>query len=306
MGESVVIDASFAEPRHRRMAEDLAGRVADLTAFHCLAPEQVVRRRLLARESRPDRWSDAGADIGSTLAEGIPALADGRSAGHERRSRLDTTVGNCHPCILFRESPSCPDAHATIGRAWHSETEGEIVINRPMDAPPLATDSSRHDPGHNAHVGGAVEDLGNPSRAATTAPGRRHMHNAVIRRAAPPGIAAAGTSAATRADNVVKLRCLRLDCERRPAGGDRWRPTRTLEQPWRTRRGRRAADLCAPVVVSGAACSGTGNLIAMVVRWTPDPVLRLQLIATAASQRRARSRPSIGKMPHRGIAGHAF
>jgi uncharacterized protein len=61
MGESVVLDASFANARYRRMAEDLAGRVfADHTAFRCDAPEAVVRERLQVRISRPDRWSDAG------------------------------------------------------------------------------------------------------------------------------------------------------------------------------------------------------------------------------------------------------
>jgi diacylglycerol O-acyltransferase / wax synthase len=53
-----------------------------------------------------------------------------------------------------------------------------------------------------------------------------------------------------------------------------------------------------------------GNLIAqMVVPLpidVPDPILRLQLIAKETAQRKAKSRPSLGIMPHRGIAGRAF
>jgi hypothetical protein len=37
-----------------------------------------------------------------------------------------------------------------------------------------------------------------------------------------------------------------------------------------------------------------------------DPVLRLRLIARETAQRKARSRPSLGIVPHRGIAGRAF
>ena len=37
-----------------------------------------------------------------------------------------------------------------------------------------------------------------------------------------------------------------------------------------------------------------------------DPVLRLRLIAKETVQRKARSRPSLGVVPHRGIAGRAF
>jgi diacylglycerol O-acyltransferase / wax synthase len=54
-----------------------------------------------------------------------------------------------------------------------------------------------------------------------------------------------------------------------------------------------------------------GNLIGqMVVPLLPigvsDPVLRLRLIAKETVQRKARSRPSLGVVPHRGIAGRAF
>jgi diacylglycerol O-acyltransferase / wax synthase len=53
-----------------------------------------------------------------------------------------------------------------------------------------------------------------------------------------------------------------------------------------------------------------GNLIAQMVIslpiGVPDPGLRLQLIAKETAQRKAKSRPSLGMVPHRGIAGRAF
>jgi diacylglycerol O-acyltransferase / wax synthase len=53
-----------------------------------------------------------------------------------------------------------------------------------------------------------------------------------------------------------------------------------------------------------------GNLIAQMVVPLPigvlDPGLRLQLIAKETAQRKAKSRPSLGMVPHRGIAGRAF
>jgi diacylglycerol O-acyltransferase / wax synthase len=53
-----------------------------------------------------------------------------------------------------------------------------------------------------------------------------------------------------------------------------------------------------------------GNLIAQMVIplpiGVPDPCLRLQLIAKETAQRKAKSRPSLGIVPHRGIAGRAF
>ena len=53
-----------------------------------------------------------------------------------------------------------------------------------------------------------------------------------------------------------------------------------------------------------------GNLIGQMVVPLPvgvsDPVLRLRLIANETVRRKARSRPSLGVVPHRGIAGRAF
>ena len=53
-----------------------------------------------------------------------------------------------------------------------------------------------------------------------------------------------------------------------------------------------------------------GNLIGQMVVplriGISDPVLRLRLIAKETAERKARSRPSLGVVPHRGIAGRAF
>jgi diacylglycerol O-acyltransferase / wax synthase len=53
-----------------------------------------------------------------------------------------------------------------------------------------------------------------------------------------------------------------------------------------------------------------GNLIGQMVVplriGISDPVLRLRLIAKETAERKARSRPSLGVVPHRGLAGRAF
>jgi diacylglycerol O-acyltransferase / wax synthase len=60
----------------------------------------------------------------------------------------------------------------------------------------------------------------------------------------------------------------------------------------------------------GPRAQARGNLIGQMVVPLPigvsDPVLRLRLIAKETVQRKARSRPSLGVMPHRGIAGRTF
>jgi diacylglycerol O-acyltransferase len=60
----------------------------------------------------------------------------------------------------------------------------------------------------------------------------------------------------------------------------------------------------------GQYAGARGNLIAQMVVPLPigvaDPVLRLKQIAAETAKRKARSRPSLGKMPHRGVLGRAF
>ncbi len=60
----------------------------------------------------------------------------------------------------------------------------------------------------------------------------------------------------------------------------------------------------------GQYAGARGNQIAQMVVplpiGVPDPAGRLQQIAAETARRKARSRPSLGKLPHRGIAGRAF
>ena len=60
----------------------------------------------------------------------------------------------------------------------------------------------------------------------------------------------------------------------------------------------------------GPRAHARGNLIGQMVVSLPigvsDPILKLQLIAQETAQRKARSRPSLGKLPRGGIAGRAF
>jgi diacylglycerol O-acyltransferase / wax synthase len=49
-----------------------------------------------------------------------------------------------------------------------------------------------------------------------------------------------------------------------------------------------------------------GQMVVPVAIGVSDPVLRLRLIAKETVERKARSRPSLGGVPHRGIAGRAF
>jgi hypothetical protein len=60
----------------------------------------------------------------------------------------------------------------------------------------------------------------------------------------------------------------------------------------------------------GPRAQARGNLIGQMVVPLPigvsDPILRLQQVAKETARRKARSRPSLGIMPHRGIAGRVF
>ena len=60
----------------------------------------------------------------------------------------------------------------------------------------------------------------------------------------------------------------------------------------------------------GPRAQARGNLIGQMVVSLPvgvaDPVARLRQIAGETAKRKAKRRPALGKMPHRGIAGRAF
>jgi diacylglycerol O-acyltransferase len=57
---------------------------------------------------------------------------------------------------------------------------------------------------------------------------------------------------------------------------------------------------------AGARGNRIGQMVVPLTVGLPDPVQRLRQIARVTAQRKARSRPSLGKLPHRGIAGRAF
>jgi diacylglycerol O-acyltransferase len=60
----------------------------------------------------------------------------------------------------------------------------------------------------------------------------------------------------------------------------------------------------------GVRAAARGNLIAQMVVELPigvaDPITRLRQIAAETKERKSRTRPSLGKVPHRGIAGRLF
>ncbi|MDR3650153.1 MAG: AAA family ATPase [Acidimicrobiales bacterium] len=69
LGESVVLDASWIDESHRRMARRLATEsIADLTELHCTAPPAVVERRIALRLRNGDDASEASVEIGRAMA----------------------------------------------------------------------------------------------------------------------------------------------------------------------------------------------------------------------------------------------
>jgi aminoglycoside phosphotransferase family enzyme/predicted kinase len=73
MGESVVVDATFARAQLRSRFREVAGTAsADLVELRCAAPDAVRLARLESREALPDGLSDAGPQIGRK----VEALTD--------------------------------------------------------------------------------------------------------------------------------------------------------------------------------------------------------------------------------------
>jgi len=115
MGESVVLDASFASAEHRVAAEALARRAsADFAALRCAAPIDVLRHRLAARHRVPAAWSDADERIGVRLAreaEKWPSGAEIDTAGSaEKAVEQATTVLGLEPLSHWPRRPQmAPD-----------------------------------------------------------------------------------------------------------------------------------------------------------------------------------------------------
>jgi uncharacterized protein len=88
-GHSVIIDASFAKRAERRrmltLAQDMG---ADCCVLECVAPQAVLRQRLLAREQAPETISDAREEILAQFQRDSELVEAGEVACHVR---LDTT-----------------------------------------------------------------------------------------------------------------------------------------------------------------------------------------------------------------------
>lgn len=69
MGESVVLDATFAEPAWRQAARAVARATASqLSELHCVAPRQLLEERVSQRAAGGDHRSDATPEVVRTLA----------------------------------------------------------------------------------------------------------------------------------------------------------------------------------------------------------------------------------------------
>ncbi|MGZ6800732.1 MAG: AAA family ATPase, partial [Mycobacteriaceae bacterium] len=68
MGESVVLDASFADPDFREMFRRVGlTMAAHVVELRCSAPAATIEARLRDRGTRPDPYSDADLDIGRRI-----------------------------------------------------------------------------------------------------------------------------------------------------------------------------------------------------------------------------------------------
>jgi len=85
MGESVILDATFADPGERVRAVSVASKtVSDLIALQCSVPSSVA-------QARAEQRSAAGADVSDADATVTAALA-ARFAPWPEATRLDTSV----------------------------------------------------------------------------------------------------------------------------------------------------------------------------------------------------------------------
>jgi len=69
LGESVILDASWIDDSHRRLARELSQEsIVDLTELHCTAPAAVTEHRITTRLSNQAGPSDATVEIGRAMA----------------------------------------------------------------------------------------------------------------------------------------------------------------------------------------------------------------------------------------------
>jgi aminoglycoside phosphotransferase family enzyme/predicted kinase len=77
LGEHVVLDATFGDPRWRTAARDLARRTAsDLTELRCALPPDVAAERVRHRLAADDDPSEATPEVARTLAAAFAAWPD--------------------------------------------------------------------------------------------------------------------------------------------------------------------------------------------------------------------------------------
>lgn len=107
-GQSVLLDATFADRRWQRAAEALAADTSsDLAVLRCTAPADVAERRLWDRARRPSRFdlSDADVDVAramAAVAERWPVAIDVRTD----RPSADVTADAC--AVLAATGASVP------------------------------------------------------------------------------------------------------------------------------------------------------------------------------------------------------
>lgn len=86
LGESVIVDASFTQARHREPFRALAATArADLVELRCMVSPPVARQRWRRRAAHPDRYTDADEHI----AERLAAAAEPWPQAHP----IDTSTG---------------------------------------------------------------------------------------------------------------------------------------------------------------------------------------------------------------------
>lgn len=102
-GESVILDATYARARHRQAARDVASRAgASFSCVECVADDETVRARLLARESDPTAVSDAGLAVWREQRrrfEPVVELGAGEHVVVDTAQPLDQTAGDAFQAI---------------------------------------------------------------------------------------------------------------------------------------------------------------------------------------------------------------
>ena len=103
-GRSVILDATFTRARHRQAARDLAGRAtARFVCVECVADDETVRERLLARETDPAAVSDAGLEVWREQRRRFEPIAELEPDEHvvvDTALPLDRVAGDAFQAIV--------------------------------------------------------------------------------------------------------------------------------------------------------------------------------------------------------------